>query len=259
MQIEDSDDLVTSDGICKVKIPAHDSSSPLPLHYDVYSTYLHGDLHPRNVLVLGEENSLRLKIIDLAYAVVDEEDTCPAPMAYDFAVLEVDAKAKMAIDIQFREYLHSSARSNDLRLLEALEQAEAQVWNWCREQLPDCFISSWNNYQDDSQPLPQPDEVNFGNGFYFVAAWRDFCLRRLWRMTQLTDDSVRSFANLTEQDNLHRSNWTAAHSYAQALFLASIGYLKLLDPETDEGKKRGLACIIGAIHASYVLNNPESS
>ncbi|MGB3514266.1 MAG: hypothetical protein WBA93_34660 [Microcoleaceae cyanobacterium] len=254
---------ITSDGTCTVNSP--DENSPL-LWYDVYPNYLHGDFHPRNVLVLEQQDNLEVKIIDLAFAIVDENDLYPAPMAYDFAVFEVDAKAKMVIDIEFSEYIQDSTMgNNDLKLLEALDKEESLVWDWSRENLADCFTSSWNNYQNDFQPFPQPDRVNFGNGFYFVAAWRNFCLPRLWRMTQLQDDTdrnilskVQSFADSTEQNNLQRSNWTAARSYAQALFLASIGYLKLLDPDSNQGQMRGLACIVSAIHALNILNSPNS-
>ena len=264
LRFHDANNLeeIALDGTCKVN--SRDENSPL-LCYDVYPNYLHGDFHPRNVLVLEQGENLEVKIIDLAFAIVDEKDPYPAPMAYDFAVFEVDAKAKMVIDIQFSEYIQGSSRgNNDLELLEALDRAERQVWDWCREHLADCFTSSWNNYQNDFPLLPQPDQ-NFGNGFYFVAAWRNFCLPRLWKMTQLQDDrdqnmfsKVQSFADSTEQENLQRSNWTPARSYAQALFLASIGYLKLLDPERKTGQLRGLACIVSAIHALNILNSPNS-
>jgi hypothetical protein len=255
---------ITSDGSKTIELPGTCRvrlDSEFLLTHDIYPRFLHGDLHPRNVLVLREGDKIQLKIIDLAHAVVDEDDPYPAPMAFDFAVMEVDAKARMLLDNHFYDFLTPQKR-DDTELLIRLDNQERTAWKWCQDNLDNCFHWSENNSQSPLslpidlllQELQQQEQESQQQGSAFVINWRSLCLDRLQRISQ---DRFRSEAE-ERQGDIRESGWTPARSYAQALLLASLGFLKFLNPDNAKEASQGLACVIGAIRALEVLNSPGS-
>jgi len=199
------------------------------LNNDLYSVWLHGDFHPRNVLlfpsVVGpiklREVTWELKVIDLADAVLSKDDEFRAPMAFDYVTFEADAKATSLLG-SYQGHEDPFA---------ALLADERRTWQWCMETLPDAF----QELHATSRPPPWTAPVlPLGlhiAGFSRIALWRHFSLSHLLLAAQIEP---------TER------GWIAADAYAQSLFFQSIGHLEYLDPKNGNDLMSGLSCLAGA-------------
>ena len=218
----------------------------LPL--DLLPVWLHGDFHPRNILMIpkpvatggSDANSLRGQVIDFADAEMDCLNSTTVPMAYDFATFEVDLKARGLIEC-WTPKENSSAEIT--AALDRLRRTERLLWAWCQSVLPEsnapaverpsgAVPATWRPPAScPSLPIPEYTEVGL---------WRHLALDRLSRCAHLADHHVRNTDLL--------SRWTPLLSYAQALFFFSVAYLEYLEPAKETWAAFTCLAAAGAAH-----------
>ena len=209
-------------------------------HVDLLATAIHGDFHPRNVVMVDRQQAGRrtwdLRVVDVADAVLRDEAS--DSMAHDFVTFEVDMRLRA---------LHQSRDADErLELLDRYTAFETALWEWCAAdgectaaELAAQTCNAWPQFPPD---VPMRDEL------WSAGIWRRYAVKRLCA-------AVAAISGNQDAAGLR----VAEASYAERLFLVSIAYMEYLDVTVKDDQERAIQCLAMAVKALEILENNRNN
>ncbi len=213
-------------------ILAGGSTKARTMSVDLLASTVHGDLHPRNVVLLGTERGGErrwdLRVVDVADAILPDDSR--DSMSHDFVTFEVDLRLRALYD----------RRDADDRpaLIERCLAFETALWRWC---VDTCGLTTPNISAFDVWAR-FPASAPMREGFRPIALWRHGALSRL--------AAAASYLNWKPT----AAEWLPVVSYAERLLLVSVAYMEYLDVTNGDDQARAIHCLAMASIAIDVLD-----
>ena len=205
-------------------------------HIDLLAAAIHGDFHPRNVVMVDRQQAGRrtwdLRVVDVADAILPDEAS--DSMAHDFVTFEVDMRLRA---------LHRPRDADErLGLLDRYTAFETALWEWCTA---DEIAAAGELAAETCHAWPQfPADVPMRDELWPAGIWRRYAVKRL-------ETAVSTIPNSPGGPAL----WAAAASYAERLFLLSVAYMEYLDVAVKDDQERAIQCLAMAVKALEVLES----